>query len=218
MYDAAHAFGVKVNGVGIGNFGDVSMFSLHATKVFHAIEGGILTYKEDDARNSIELFKNFGISGPETVEGLGINAKMNEFQAAMGLVNLRYIASEINKRKSISIHYKKRFDEIDGVRFLPDFEGVEHNYAYFPILINSAEAGVTRDEMHERLKEYNIMTRKYFYPLCSDFDCYKSENDEHLENAKIIAEQVMTVPIYSELSIDLVDYICDAVREIVNKK
>ncbi|MGL5050925.1 MAG: DegT/DnrJ/EryC1/StrS family aminotransferase [Fusobacteriaceae bacterium] len=173
LYDAAHAFGVKIKDAGIGSFGDVSMFSLHATKVFNSIEGGVLTYNSSDLQKRLRLFKNFGITGPETVEAVGLNCKMNEFQAAMGIVNLRYIDEQIEKRKSITNRYRKHIANIEGISFVDDFEGVIHNYSYFPVVIDEAIFCKTRDELFEELKKYNIFTRKYFYPLVSDFDCYK---------------------------------------------
>lgn len=217
IYDAAHAFGVSLNGKGIGNFGDISMFSLHATKVFNSIEGGVLTYNDAAKKREIDLYKNFGISGPETIEGLGINAKMNEFQAAMGLVNLRYIDSEITKRKEISDHYKSRLEKIEGISFLNETEGVRHNYAYFPILVGADQTGMNRDLLHDRLKEYNVMSRKYFYPLTSEIQSYKQENVQGLENAHWIADRILTLPIYSSLELELVDYICDAIQQAVQQ-
>lgn len=214
IYDAAHAFGVEINGTGIGNFGDISMFSLHATKVFHSIEGGILSYNNVELKKKIDLYKNFGISGPERVELVGTNAKMNEFQAAMGLVNLRYIDSEIGKRKKIAEHYRKRLLEIEGIRYLDVLDGIKYNYAYFPILVNEELYGITRDELHERLKKFNIFTRKYFYPLCTDFECYKGIDDLEVSNAEYVADRIITLPIYSDLTIELCDYVCDAIEYI----
>jgi dTDP-4-amino-4,6-dideoxygalactose transaminase len=215
IYDAAHAFGVEIDGVGVSNFGDISMFSLHATKVFHSIEGGILAYNNSKIKKTIDLYKNFGISGPESVEMIGINAKMNEFQAAMGLVNLRYIDSEINKRKKIANHYRAKLKEIKGIQFIQDLKDVKHNYAYFPVLIDPESFGMTRDDLHEQLKTFNIFTRKYFYPLCTDFDCYKHLDDAHLVNAKVIAQHVLTLPIYSGLLEEQVDYICELIKQII---
>lgn len=215
IYDAAHAFGVKVGNVEIGNFGDMSMFSLHATKVFHSIEGGILTYHSKELVKELELYKNFGISGPETVEMVGTNAKMNEFQAAMGLVNLRYIEDQIKKRKAITSRYKQNLKQVTGISYVDEIEGVTHNYSYFPILVNDEAFGKTRDELHEMLKEYNIFTRKYFYPLCTEFDCYKNQNEFYeVPNAHYVANRVLTLPIYSSLSLETVDFICDAIKFI----
>lgn len=218
IYDSAHAFGVEVDGTGIGNFGDISMFSLHATKVFHSIEGGVLAYNNSDQMRFLELYKNFGISGPETVELIGTNAKLNEFQAAMGLVNLRYIDEEIQKRKVIANHYRRRLANVDGISFPSEKQGIKYNYAYFPVIINSEDFGVDRNVLHDRLKDYNIFTRKYFYPLCSDFDSYSDLPSDHLINAKSISQKVITLPIYSSLSIELVAYICNIILEISKTK
>ncbi len=218
IYDAAHAFGVEINGVGIGNFGDISMFSLHATKVFHSIEGGILTYHNDDLVRKIDLLKNFGISGPENVELVGTNAKMNEFQATMGLINLRYIDQEIEKRKAISYKYKEMLSDIAGIGFLMDVDGVKHNYSYFPILVNESLYGMSRNELHEVLKEYNVFTRKYFYPLVVDFDCYRNIDISYiLPTAKQISNEVLTLPLYSSLQLEEVEQICSNIRALSKK-
>jgi dTDP-4-amino-4,6-dideoxygalactose transaminase len=219
IYDAAHAYGVNVNGIDIGNYGDISMFSLHANKVFHSIEGGVLTYNHDSYKGIIDKYRNFGISGPETVEMIGTNAKMNEFQAAMGIVNLRYIDAEIEIRKEITFRYRERLGEIKGINFLQDLEGIRHNYGYFPILVEAEKFGTTRNELHEELKKFNVLTRKYFYPLCSDFDCYKQPGyPTRLENAEIMAEKVLALPMYSTLTFEMVDYVCDAIYQILKSK
>lgn len=215
IYDAAHAFGVKCEDVDIGNFGDISMFSLHATKVFHSIEGGVLTYNSESYKRFIDLYKNFGISGPESVEMTGINAKLNEFQAAMGIINLRYIDSEIEKRQRITNKYRELLGSIKGIKLQSDKPKIKHNYAYFPILIDPIEFGMTRDELHEKLKELNVLTRKYFYPLCSDFDFYKQTIPrDDLVNSRIVSDNILTLPIYSSLTFDLVEYICSAIRYV----
>ncbi|MGL5203430.1 DegT/DnrJ/EryC1/StrS family aminotransferase [Cetobacterium sp.] len=218
IYDAAHAFGVQISERGIGSFGDISMFSLHATKVFNSIEGGVLTYKDEKLRKKLRLLKNFGITGPETVESVGINCKMNEFQSAMGLVNLRYIDEQIKKREEITLKYRENLKEVDGLKLLEDKEGIKHNYSYLPILIDEEKFGLNRDILFQKLQEYNIFTRKYFYPLVVDFDCYKDiYSGSELENAKYIANRVLTLPIYGELELVKVDYICEAIKEIVKK-
>lgn len=218
IYDAAHAFGVQISERGIGSFGDISMFSLHATKVFNSIEGGVLTYKDEKLRKKLRLLKNFGITGPETVESVGINCKMNEFQSAMGLVNLRYIDEQIKKREEITLKYRENLKEVDGLKLLEDKEGIKHNYSYFPILIDEEKFGLNRDTLFQKLQEYNIFTRKYFYPLVVDFDCYKDiYSGLELENAKYVANRVLTLPIYGELELVKVDYICEAIKEIVKK-
>ncbi|MGL5935264.1 MAG: DegT/DnrJ/EryC1/StrS family aminotransferase, partial [Cetobacterium sp.] len=206
---------VQIEERGIGSFGDISMFSLHATKVFNSIEGGALTYNDSELQKKLRLLKNFGITGPETVEAVGLNCKMNEFQAAMGIVNLRYIDEQIQKRKCITNRYRKHISNIEGISFVDDFKGVTHNYSYFPVVVDETIFGKTRDQLFEELKEYNIFTRKYFYPLVSDFDCYKEEyKNIELNNAKYISDRVLTLPIYGDLELDIVDYICEAIVKI----
>jgi dTDP-4-amino-4,6-dideoxygalactose transaminase len=218
VYDAAHVFGVEVDGKGIGTFGDVSMFSLHATKVFHSIEGGILTYKNNLYKKEFNLLRNFGITGPETVEKYGINAKMNEFQAAMGLVNLRYINEEIAKRNKIAYTYREYLKTIPGIKCLDDIPGVKHNYSYFPIIIQEEDYGLTRNVLYEKLQSYNIFTRKYFYPLTVDFKCNKGKFQCHIPNARYIADRVLTLPMYGDLELDNVRTICEIIQEIYYKK
>ncbi|EKN62790.1 DegT/DnrJ/EryC1/StrS family aminotransferase [Schinkia azotoformans] len=215
IYDAAHAFGVEINGVGIGNYGDISMFSMHATKVFHSIEGGVLTYSDNHHKSFIDLYKNFGISGPEDIELIGINAKMNEFQAAMGLVNIRYVENEIAKRRELVGVYRYLLKDIKGITVLEDMVGIKHNYAYFPILVDEESFGMNRNELHETLKEYNIFTRKYFYPLITNMECYSSYKTRYnLPVAERIANSVLTLPIYSRLSVDDIEKICSAIKKI----
>ncbi|MED4730243.1 DegT/DnrJ/EryC1/StrS family aminotransferase [Aneurinibacillus migulanus] len=216
IYDAAHAFGVKINEIGIGNFGDISMFSLHATKVFHSIEGGILTCNKESLKRKVELLKNFGISGPETIELVGTNAKMNEFQAIMGILNLEYIEENIRKRKVITQKYRELLRNIDGIYYVDDIENVKHNYSYFPVIVEE-EYGLSRDELHDKLKDYNIFTRKYFYPLTIDFEFYKNDfrfKKPDLRIAKSIAEKVITLPIYSDLKLEDVEIICDKIANL----
>lgn len=216
IYDAAHAFGVEVDSKGIANYGDVSMFSFHATKVFHTIEGGALTYNDQEYSKFFRLEKNFGIANEESVIENGGNGKMNEFQAAMGLINLKYIERGIQRRKKIVETYRKLLEDIEGIIYLKDMEGVKYNYAYFPIIIDETRYGKSRNEVFEKLKEYNIFSRKYFYPLTSDFECYKNleNNKEELKNSKYISNRVMTLPLYEELELEEVEYICTAIRSI----
>ena len=217
IYDAAHTFGVKIGNIGIGSFGDVSMFSLHATKVYNSIEGGALTYKDDSYSELFRLQKNFGISGQESVIETGGNAKMNEFQAAMGILNLKYLDKEILKRKKIVERYRKNLTKIGGIRYLEDMKNVRHNYAYFPIVINEEIYGKNRNEVFEKLQGYNIFTRKYFFPLVTDFECYREQYKEvPLPNSKYISDRVLTLPLYGDLLLEEIDYICKALEE--NKK
>ncbi len=219
IYDSAHAFGVEINNIGIGNFGDISMFSCHATKVYHTIEGGILTFNNEELKRNLYLLKNFGISGPETVELVGTNSKMNEFQAVMGILNLKYIDENINKRKKITETYRSYLEKIEGVRFLTDVQGVKHNYSYYPILIDEKIFGNNRDTLADELKKYNVICRKYFYPLITDFECYRNQyNSNDTPIAKRIASQVLTLPIYSELELDDVKKICEIIGKIRDEK
>lgn len=219
IYDAAHAFSVKVNEEGIGNFGDASMFSLHATKVYNSIEGGLLTYNNSSYKNRFDLCKNFGIADAENVDIVGLNAKMNEFQAAMGLANLKYIDEEIYKRSKIANEYREQLKSIKGITYLDDKKNVKHNYSYFPILVDSNKLGISRDVLHEKLKEYRIFTRKYFYPMITDLNCYKGKfDDSNLKNAKQVSKCILTLPIYGNLQIDDVMHIVNSIKDIVNKK
>lgn len=212
IYDAAHAFGVTVNGVGIGNFGDASMFSFHATKVFNTIEGGAVTYKNAELKKIMNDIKNFGITGPEAVEYVGGNAKMNEFQAAMGICNLRHVDSEINKRKLIVEKYNENLFDMKGIKLLKPQNGVKSNYSYFPVLFEK----ISRDEVYEVLKENNIFARKYFYPLTNNFECYKDRfHTKETPIAKYISERILTLPLYADLSIDDVDRICIILKRLI---
>lgn len=214
IYDAAHAFGVKVNGNGIGTFGDASMFSFHATKVFNTIEGGAVTFGNPSLKRVLNDLKNFGITGPESVEFVGGNAKMNEFQAAMGICNLRHIDHDIKKRKIIVERYNDRLSHIKGITLTQTQKGVKSNYAYFPVLFEGAVAN--RDEMAEALAKENIFVRKYFYPLTNRFKCYEDKfNCQLTPVANYIADQVLTLPLYSDLLLEDVDRICDVIERVL---
>ena len=213
VYDAAHAFGVKINGKGIGAFGDASMFSFHATKVFNTIEGGAVTYKDDNLSKTLYDIKNFGITGPESVEYVGGNAKMNEFQAAMGICNLRHVDEEISKRKAVAKRYFERLTGIEGIRLYEPQDGVESNYAYIPVIFDGYKK--TRNEVFEDLKEQNIFARKYFYPLTNSFECYKGRfNADETPVAEYIADRVLTLPLYADLKTEEVDMICNIILNI----
>ncbi|MGG7151287.1 DegT/DnrJ/EryC1/StrS family aminotransferase [Clostridium neonatale] len=210
IYDAAHAFGIKVNGKGIGNFGDASMFSFHATKVFNTIEGGAVSFKDKNIENILYNMKNFGIKGPETVEYVGGNAKMNEFQAAMGICNLRYVDDEIKKRKEIVERYVDAFTNINGIKLCKPQKAIESNYAYFPVVFDGFK--LSRDEIMEKLKVNNIFARKYFYPLTSKYECYKGMFDvKEISIAEYISKRVLTLPLYGELKQDEIDMICNII-------
>ena len=210
IYDAAHTFGEEINDAGIGDFGDASMFSFHATKVFNTIEGGAVTYKDEKLNKVLNDIKNFGITGPETVEHIGGNAKMNEFQAAMGICNLRHVDDEILKRKKVVERYRKRLGSTKGIKLSPVQDGVKSNYAYFPVVFDGYK--YNRDEVFQLLQENNIIPRKYFYPLINEFKCYQdkySSNDTPI--AKHISKRVLTLPLYADLDLETVDKICDII-------
>lgn len=215
IYDAAHAFGVTSNGESVANFGDASMFSFHATKVFNTIEGGALTFKDPNLKQVIEAYKNFGITGPETVEYIGGNAKMNEFQAAMGLCNLRNVDREIEKRKLVYKRYLENLSEVEDI-ILPRIpKDVRSNYSYFPVLFDSLK--ISRDEIHHELMKHNIYTRKYFYPLTNQQECYQSNfTPNHTPVAQNIAQRILTLPLYADLQFDAVDRICNQIKAQLN--
>jgi dTDP-4-amino-4,6-dideoxygalactose transaminase len=214
IYDAAHAFGVTVDGVGVANFGEASMFSFHATKVFNTIEGGAVTFRNEKLSKRLNDLKNFGITGPESVEYVGGNAKMNEFQAAMGICNLRHLDTEIEKCKIVVEHYNDRLIGIDGIILMQPQKGVKSNYSYFPVVFDGYR--LNRDEVFEKLKAEGIYARKYFYPLTNSFKCYKDRFDvEKTPVAKYIAERVLTLPLYADLALEDVDRICNI---ILNKQ
>lgn len=209
IYDAAHAFDVSVNGTGIGTFGDISMFSFHATKVFNTIEGGALTYQDDTLRGLLNNLKNFGITSPVDVEDIGTNAKMNEFQAAMGICNLKHVDQEIAKRKKVVEQYRSHLENIPGIQLNPIQKGVKTNYAYFPVIIDPNVFGKTRDQIADALAKENIYTRKYFYPLINDYACYRAiYSSTSTPIAKKIASEVLTLPLSADLDLDIVDKIC----------
>lgn len=210
IYDAAHTFGIKVNGRGIGDFGDASMFSFHATKVFNTIEGGAVAFKEKNLIKKLNDLKNFGITGQDCVEYVGGNAKMNEFQAAMGLCNLKHVDEEIEKRRLVVERYNSRLENKNGIKLCKPQRDIKSNYAYFPVVFDGYK--YNRDEIFEKLKENNVLARKYFYPLTNSFECYRGcYNDNDTPVAKYIAERVLTLPLYSELELEEVDRICNII-------
>lgn len=212
IYDAAHTFGVKYKGRGIGSYGDVSCFSFHATKVFNSIEGGAVCFKDKRFGDDLYNLKNFGIRGPETVEAVGANAKMNEFCAAMGICNLRHIDEEILKRKAVAEHYRSRLGDIEGIQLVPVQENVEPNYAYFPVVFDEKIFGASRNEVFDALAENGIGARKYFYPLTNTFDCFHGRYDVSLTPVALhISKRVLTLPLYADLSFDDVDKICEII-------
>ncbi len=214
IYDAAHTFGESVDSIGVGNLGDASIFSFHATKVFNTIEGGAVSYKEPEYGQKIYTLKNFGIRDEEIVDGIGANAKMNEFCAAMGICNLRHIDDEIAKRKLVYERYFDNLSDIPGLKLNTIPDNVRSNYAYFPIVVDPEVFGSTRDEIKDRLADNGIGTRKYFYPIASEFDCYKNVYDSSKTPVALdTGNKVLTLPMYADIDIDIVDRICSIIRK-----
>jgi len=212
IYDAAHAFGNRVNGKGIGEYGDASMFSFHATKVFNTIEGGCVVYSDDELTEKLHMHQYYGMLNAEECPTIGCNAKMTEFQAAMGICNLRYIDSEIEKRKKAVKRYIERLSGVDGIITWKEQEGVQHNYAYFPVLFDEEKLGLSRDEIAQKLADENIFARKYFYPLTSEFTCFNGKFEiRETPVAKKFSRQVLTLPLYADLTVEDVDRICDVI-------
>ncbi len=212
IYDAAHTFGIKYKNKGIGSFGDASCFSFHATKVFNSVEGGAVCFKDADFGLDLYRLKNFGIRGPETVDGVGANAKMNELCAAMGICNLRHVDEEIAKRKVVVERYRNHLKEVDGISLSPIQEDVESNYAYFPIIIDEKIFGASRNEVFEKLEEHGIGARKYFYPLTNTFECFHGKYDVNKTPVALyVSKRVLTLPLYADLDMEEVDKICEVI-------
>lgn len=214
IYDAAHAFGVEKNGNSILNYGDLSILSFHATKSFNTIEGGAIVCHDEKTKKRIDYLKNFGFAGETKVIAPGINAKMNELQAAYGLLQLKTFNEQIKKRKQITNLYRKLLSGVQGIKFLEDMGNIKHNYAYFPIFVDEKKYGLKRDELYKKLKKHNIYGRRYFYPLISSFSTYKgldSAKPENLPVAERIAEQVICLPIYPDLDLGDVKMISDII-------
>ena len=209
VYDAAHAFGVKYKGIGIGNFGDAAMFSFHATKVFNTIEGGAVSFSDESLRKSMHSLKNFGIKDEECIDEIGGNAKMDEFRAAMGICNLRNIDACIASRRAVAERYNERFAGVKGIQLMKVQQDVLPNYAYYAIVIDPEQFGETRDDVYDRLKAHDIFARKYFYPAVNEMDCY--ENTEKTPIAAKISRRVLTLPMYADLTIEEVDQISDVI-------
>ena len=211
IYDAAHAFNETYKGKSVASFGDASMFSFHATKVFNTIEGGGLAYKDSNLTPILNSLKNFGITGEESIDLIGGNAKMNEFQAAMGLCNLKHLDSEISKRKHVYQKYISLLKDIKGIKLNEVDSDTVSNFSYFPILIKD-EYGLSRDELYDLLKCHNIFSRKYFYPLTNEIDCYRDIKGD-TPVALDISRRVLTLPMYADLSDDNIERICTRIRE-----
>ena len=221
IYDAAHAFGEKINGVGIGNYGDASVFSFHATKVYNTIEGGAVTFKDEQLYKKLYNLKNFGIRSEELIVEVGANAKMNEFSAAMGLCNLKSVDINIQKRKFLVEYYTQKLQSIDGIKLCQrNTEGVEYSYGYFPILFQPEKYGTgVRDKVYDGLKEKNIYSRKYFYPITADAVCFKNKyKKDLLENARYVGDNILVLPLYPELEVEVIDFIVENIAEILKRR
>ncbi|MCR5834537.1 MAG: DegT/DnrJ/EryC1/StrS family aminotransferase [Selenomonadaceae bacterium] len=216
IYDAAHAFGVEIDGQGIGNFGDCSMFSFHATKLYHTVEGGALVQKSKIVKDRIDLLKNFGIKNEEEVVMPGINGKLDEIRAAIGRIMLGYVEGERLKRINLHKIYNEEFAEVEGIRVMPTCaENIKLNYQYYVVRIDEKIFGRSRDYVYDELKNYNVYARKYFHPLCSEFTCYRqlnSANPNNLPVANVIGQQVLSLPMYGDLTEDDVRKICAIIK------
>jgi len=213
LYDAAHAFGVTLHGKGVAAYGDAAMFSFHATKCFHTIEGGAVACSSAAFAELLNSYKNFGYRGvDDEIHEVGGNAKMSEFQAAMGLLNLKYFEREIEKRGKVAARYRENLEGIEGLSFRPVPDGVRQNYAYLPVSFDPTAFGRTRDEVAETLKQYDIYPRKYFYPIASATPCYRDQyRPEDTPVALRVSERVLTLPMYADLALGDVDDICEIV-------
>lgn len=210
VYDAAHAFGETYKGKSVGLYGDASCFSFHATKVYNTIEGGAVCYRREELGQKLYELKNFGIHGPEDVNAVGANAKMNEFCAAMGICNLRHVDEEITKRKKLYEHYMERLKDTAGLQLNWIQSDVRSNYAYFPVVFDETIFGVSRNEVYDYLAEAGIYTRKYFYPLTNTFACFENRyNVNDTPVARKVANRVLTLPLYPDLDVRDVDRICN---------
>lgn len=205
IYDAAHAFGVEVDGESILNAGDMATLSFHATKVYNTVEGGALVMHDAETKKRIDYLKNFGFANEVTVVGPGINSKMDEVRSAYGLLNLRQVDAAIAARRQVAIKYREALRPVEGITFFDDMPGVKHNYSYFPIFVDAEKYGMTRDELYFKMKERNVLGRRYFYPLISEFSTYRgleSARPENLPNAHRMAETVICLPMHHALSDD----------------
>jgi dTDP-4-amino-4,6-dideoxygalactose transaminase len=216
IYDAAHAFNVKINNESVLNFGDLSVLSFHATKIYNTFEGGAVISHDEKTKKRLDYLKNFGFADETTVIAPGINAKMNEMQAALGILQLKDVEKNTLKRKRIAEKYREVFSEIDGIEFINEMKNVKHNYGYFPIFVDENKYGKSRDELYEELKKNNIFARRYFYPLISQFPSYRgldSASSDNLPVATEITEKVICLPIYADLDITEVEKICAIIKQ-----
>lgn len=212
FYDAAHAFGEKLDGVGIGNYGDAAMISTHATKAFHTIEGGIVTYRDAELFHAFDNITNFGFTGNDTIGYIGTNARMNEFEAAMGICNLRHLDAEIAKRKRIADRYTERLHGMQGIRLIAPQKGVEYNYAYYPVIFDGFR--LDREGVLKLLAEHNITARRYFYPSVNLAECYGDRfKDAQVPLSEYYAQRVLTLPLYADMTIEDADRVCDVLEK-----
>ena len=216
VYDAAHAFGVEIDGQGIGTFGDISMFSFHATKVYHTLEGGALVHKDKNLKQRIDLLKNFGIKNEDEVVMPGINGKLDEVRAAIGRIMLNYVEEEQYKRRQLHKIYDEELSSVEGIKLMPkSAENVKSNYQYYVIRIDEKLFGKSRDDVYDELRKYNVYPRKYFHPLCNEYTCYRQLNSSSAENlpvADVIGKQVLSLPMYGDLAEDDVRKICAIIK------
>ena len=216
IYDAAHAFGVEINGESILNFGDMATLSFHATKVYNTLEGGALVVHDEQTKKRIDYLKNFGFASETEVVAPGINSKVDEVRAAYGLLNLKQVDHAINSRRKVAIRYRDELQGVKGITFFNDIPGVRHNYSYFPIFINAEEYGMTRDELYFKMKEHNVFGRRYFYPLISTFSTYRgfdSSNPDNLPIATQMSNNVICLPMHHALSENEVEYILQIIKK-----
>lgn len=215
IYDAAHAFGVEVDGESILNAGDMATLSFHATKVYNTVEGGALVMHDAETKKRIDYLKNFGFANEVTVVGPGINSKMDEVRSAYGLLNLRQVDAAIEARRQVAIKYREALRPVEGITFFDDMPGVKHNYSYFPIFVDAEKYGMTRDELYFKMKEHNVLGRRYFYPLISEFSTYRgleSARPENLPNAHRMADTVICLPMHHALSDEDVERVIDVIK------
>lgn len=214
IYDAAHAFGVEVNGESILNAGDMSTLSFHATKVYNTLEGGALVMHDEATKKRVDYLKNFGFAGETEVVAPGINSKVDEVRAAYGILNLRQVDAAIEARHQVAIKYREALRPVEGITFMDDMPGVKHNYSYFPLFVDAEKYGMTRDELYEKMKAHNVLGRRYFYPLISTFTIYKgyeSANPKNLPKAHKMADSVICLPMHHELSAEDIDRVLELI-------
>ncbi|RGK26444.1 DegT/DnrJ/EryC1/StrS family aminotransferase [Bacteroides intestinalis] len=216
IYDAAHAFGVKMNGKSVLNAGDMSTLSFHATKVYNTVEGGALICHDEKMKKRIDYLKNFGFAGETEIVAPGINGKMDEIRAAYGLLNLKQVDVAIEARRQVAIRYREALRKVSGINFMEDMPGVSHNYSYFPIFVDARKYGMTRDELYFKMKEQDVLGRRYFYPLISEFSTYRgleSARPENLPVAHKVADSVICLPMHHALSVDDVRRILEIIAK-----